>query len=156
MVKLVIQSFWQQWRATVYREAGSEAREAHQSLFQVQRRHLLDRQRRQRQPRHVCETLETRCSHVQVTVFDRRVVSSESVVHLDTERYKGPRWKTVRKLDSRTHIKPSSLGVPLSPLSSHPKWGTQLVATGGNPKVRKKIDTAQRVHQNQRPGHRET
>ena len=50
------------------------------------------------------------------------VVSSESVVYLDTEQYKGPRWKTVRKLDSRTHTKPSSFGVPLSPVSSHPKW----------------------------------
>ena len=50
------------------------------------------------------------------------VVSSESVVYLDTELYKGPRLKTLRKLDSRTHTKPSSLGVPLSPLSSHPKW----------------------------------
>ena len=48
------------------------------------------------------------------------VVSSESVVYLDTEVYQGPRWKTVRKLDSRIHTKLSSLGVPLSPLSSHP------------------------------------
>ena len=49
------------------------------------------------------------------------VVSSESVVYSDTELYKVPRWKTMRMLDSRTHNKPSSLGVPLSPLSSHPK-----------------------------------
>ena len=28
----------------------------------------------------------------------------------------------MRKLDSRTHTTPSSLGFPLSPLSSHPKW----------------------------------
>ena len=49
-------------------------------------------------------------------------MSSESVVYLYTELYKGPRWKTVRKLDSRTHTTPSSLGVPFSPLSSHPKW----------------------------------
>ena len=48
------------------------------------------------------------------------VVSSESVVYSDTELYKVPRWKTMRMLDSRTHNKPSSLGVPLSPLSSHP------------------------------------
>ena len=50
------------------------------------------------------------------------VVSCESVVHLDTELCKGPRLKTVTKLDSRTHIKSSSLGVPLSSSSSHPKW----------------------------------
>ena len=49
-------------------------------------------------------------------------MSGESVVCLDSELYKGPRWKSARKLDSRTHTKPSSLGVPLSPLSSHPKW----------------------------------
>ena len=36
-------------------------------------------------------------------------MSSESIVYLDTELYKGPRWKTA---------KPSSVGVPLSPLSS--------------------------------------
>ena len=50
------------------------------------------------------------------------VVSSESVVYSDTELYKGPRWKTMRMLDSRTHIKPSFLVVPLSPLKTHPKW----------------------------------
>ena len=49
-------------------------------------------------------------------------MSSESVVYLDTELYKGPRLKTVRKLDTRTLTKPSSLGVPLSPLGFHPKW----------------------------------
>ena len=48
-------------------------------------------------------------------------MSSECVVYLDTELYKVPRWETVRKLDSRTHTKLSSLGVPLPPLSSHPK-----------------------------------
>ena len=50
------------------------------------------------------------------------VVSSDSIVFFDTELYKGPRWMTQSKIDSRTHIKPSSLGVPLSPQSSHPKW----------------------------------
>ena len=49
-------------------------------------------------------------------------MSSESVVYLNIVLYKGPCWKTVRKLDSRTHTKPSSFGVPLSPLTSHPKW----------------------------------
>ena len=64
-------------------------RERHiKSLFQIQSRHLLDRQ----------------------GLIEGWVVSM------------GPRWKTVRKLDSRTHTKPSSLRVPLSPLSSHPKW----------------------------------
>ena len=42
--------------------------------------------------------------------------------YLGTELHKGPRWKTARKLDSRTHTQPSSLGVLLVPLSSHPKW----------------------------------
>ena len=28
----------------------------------------------------------------------------------------------MRKIDSRPHTKPSTIGVPLSPLSSHPKW----------------------------------
>ena len=58
------------------------------------------------------------------------VVSSESVVYLDTELYKGPRLKSVRMLDSRTHTNPSSLGVPLSPLSSHPKWVHKLWPLG--------------------------
>ena len=39
----------------------------HQSLFQIQRRHLLNRQRRH--PWHAFETLEARCSHAQVPVF---------------------------------------------------------------------------------------
>ena len=58
---------------TVYPETGSDTREAHQSLFQTQGRHLHDRQRWQRQPRHACETLETRCNLAQVPVFDRRL-----------------------------------------------------------------------------------
>ena len=57
-------------------------------------------------------------------------MSGESVVRLDSELYKGPRWKSVRKLDSRTHTKPSSLGVPLSPLRSHPKWVHKLWPLG--------------------------
>ena len=72
-------------------------------------------------------TLAKHWKHVAVAfnspyLIEGWVVSSESVVHLDTELCKGPRWKTMRKLDSRTHTKPSSLGVPLSTLSSHPKW----------------------------------
>ena len=72
-------------------------------------------------------TLAKHWKHVAISykspyLIEGWVVSSESVVYLDTELYKGPRWKTVRKLDSRTHTKPSSLCVPLSPLSSHPKW----------------------------------
>ena len=45
-------------------------------------------------------------------LIDGWVVSSDSIVFLDTELCKGPRWKTQSKIDSRTHIKPSSLGVP--------------------------------------------
>ena len=72
-------------------------------------------------------TLTKHWKHAAVTykspcLIEGWVVSSESVVHLDTELYKGPRWKTMRMLDSRPHIKPSSSGVPLSLLSSHPKW----------------------------------
>ena len=68
-------------------------------------------------------TLAKHQKHVAVSyrspyLIEGWVVSSESVVYLDTELYKGPRWKTVRKLNSRTHTKPSSLGFPLSPLSS--------------------------------------
>ena len=72
-------------------------------------------------------TLAKHWKHAAVTykspyLVEGWVVSSESVVSLDTELYRGPRWKTVRKLDSRTHIKPSSSGDPLPPLSSQPKW----------------------------------
>ena len=72
-------------------------------------------------------TVAKHWKHVAVTskspsLIEGWIVSSETVVCLDTELYKGPRWKSMGKLDSRTHIKPSSLGVPLSPLSSHPKW----------------------------------
>ena len=77
-------------------------------------------------------TLAKHWKHVAVTdkslcLIEGWVVSCESVVYLDTELYKGPRWKTVSNLGFRTHIKPSSLDVPLSPLISHPKW--VLVAT---------------------------
>ena len=73
------------------------------------------------------DTLAKHWKHVAVLyespyLIEDWVVSSESVFYSDSELYKGPRWKSMRMLDSRTHIKPSSLGVPLSPLSSHPKW----------------------------------
>ena len=45
-------------------------------------------------------------------LLDGWVVSSDSIVFLDTELYKGPRWKTQSEIDSRTHMKPSPSGVP--------------------------------------------
>ena len=72
-------------------------------------------------------TLAKNLKHVAISrmspnLIEGWVVSSESVVYLDTELCEGPRWKTARKLDPTTTTKPSSLGVPLSPMSSDPKW----------------------------------
>ena len=81
---------------------------------------VMERQYILKQERNTGNTLQSRISPL--CLIENWVVSSESVVYVDTELYKDPRWKTVRKLDSRTHSRPSSLGVPRSPLSSHPKW----------------------------------
>ena len=99
-------------------------------------------------------TLAKRWTHVAIAykspcLIEGWDVSSESVVYLDTELYKGPRWKTMRKLDSRTRTLPSSLGVPLSPLSSHPKWVHNWWPLGEIRRFARR-STARRVHQNQR------
>ena len=49
-----------------------------------------------------------------------------SVVHLDIELCKGPRWKTVTKLDSRTHIKSSSFGRSAVTIEFSSEVGAQL------------------------------
>ena len=74
-------------------------------------------------------TLAKHWKHVAVAckspyLIEGWVVSRESVVYLDIELYKGPRWKTVRKLDSRTHTKLSSLGVRLSHIEFSSEVGT--------------------------------
>ena len=83
------------------------------------------------------------------------IVSSESVFYSDSELYKGPRWKTMRILDSRTHIKPSSLGVPLSL-----EFIRNVYTTGGHSdEIRRFVRRStqhKRVHQNKKPVHRET
>jgi len=43
----------------------------------------------------------------------------KSVVMLDVEIFKGPRWESIRYLDHRAFVKPSSQWVPLRPDSNH-------------------------------------
>ena len=49
-------------------------------------------------------------------------MSSESALYLDTELYKGPRWKTLRNLDLRCSA---------APVSSHPMWVHNWWPLGG-------------------------
>ncbi len=53
-------------------------------------------------------------------VVEMESSSDQSVVMMDVEIFKGPKFKKCNMLDHRVHVKDTSIWSPLSPTSSHP------------------------------------